>query len=46
MAKITRSEIIARGYRYLPQFGYFYGGAGIKGTTSMQPGKYNGYYYP
>lgn len=46
MAKLTRSEIVARGYNYVPRFGYFFGGAGIKGTSYIQSGKYNGYYYP
>lgn len=45
MAKITRTEIIGRGYNYLPQFGYFWGGAGILDTTYMSSGKFDGYYY-
>ena len=45
MARLTRTERVGRGYNYLPQFGYFWGGIGILGTTYMSSGEYGGYYY-
>lgn len=46
MAKLTRANVVSRGYNKLPRYGYFWGGAGEIGTTYIQPGKHaNGLYY-
>ena len=46
MAKITRTDVIQRGYHWVQRYGYFWGGYGYFGTTSIQPGDHaNGLYY-
>ena len=45
MAKLTRANVVSRGYNKLPRYGYFWGGAGEIGTTYMDSGNYDGYYY-